>query len=94
MTIRRHIKQGRLKAIKVGRRIRVQREEVERFIRDAEPASGPIVPPLTYPSEEEIARRRRLFADVMRLRDEIGPVGVSVTDLIHEGRAEEDAQYA
>lgn len=31
-TVRRHISQGRLRAVKVGKRVRVRREELERFI--------------------------------------------------------------
>lgn len=49
-------------------------------------------PILTAPvSEEEIARRRALFAKVMALRERIGPIGVRTDELVHMARAEADA---
>jgi hypothetical protein len=65
------------------------REDEQRL----KPENEPLVPLWAIPSDLEIARRRRLFAETMRLCDEIGPIGISVTDLIHEGRAEEEARY-
>lgn len=43
----------------------------------------PDFPPVTA---EEIERRRALFAKTIALRDEIGPIGVPIEDLIHELR--------
>jgi excisionase family DNA binding protein len=33
MTVRRHINQGRLKAIRVGRKVRIRKEDLEEFLR-------------------------------------------------------------
>jgi len=49
------------------------------------------LPPPEYPSEEELARRRQLERDVMRLRQKIGPIGIRADELIHEARGEDDA---
>ncbi|MDP9362970.1 MAG: hypothetical protein M3Q10_01850 [Chloroflexota bacterium] len=48
------------------------------------------LPDLSPPSPEEIERRRKLFNETMALREEIGPVGVRVEDLIHELRGGDD----
>lgn len=40
ITIRRHIKEGELKAVRVGRRVRVKKASVDRFIK-------PVVPKIT-----------------------------------------------
>lgn len=47
------------------------------------PAFSPISP-------EELDQRRRLVADVRALRDEIGPIGLPVDDLVHEARGEDE----
>ncbi|TAK37069.1 MAG: hypothetical protein EPO21_00490 [Chloroflexota bacterium] len=52
-------------------------------------------PKLKLPSTErvspgEIARRRALFSRVMRLREEIGSIGISTDELIHQARTEAD----
>ena len=94
MTVRRHIKQGKLRAVKVGGSIRVRKGEVERFM---EPVSAPvetIIPSPKRASPEEIARRRALFAEVMRLREKIGPIGITTDELIRQARAEEEERYA
>ena len=94
LTIRRHIKQGKLKAIKVGGRIRVKREDLDQFMQSvAAPAKIPL-PPFKRASPEEIARRRKIFAEVMRLREEIGPIGIPADELVREGREEEESSYA
>ena len=47
----------------------------------------PEFPPVT---PEEIERRRALFAKTVALREEIGPIGIPVEDLIHELRGGDD----
>ncbi|MEA2594817.1 MAG: hypothetical protein QOF01_1286 [Thermomicrobiales bacterium] len=46
--------------------------------------------PIEPPTPEEIERRRVLFARVMALRDEIGPIGISTSELIRQVREEAD----
>jgi excisionase family DNA binding protein len=41
MTVRRYIASGKLKAVRVGRNIRIRRDDAERIIEPVEPASGP-----------------------------------------------------
>ena len=47
------------------------------------PEFAPVTP-------EEIERRRALFAKMVALREEIGPIGIPVADLIHELRGGDD----
>lgn len=46
---------------------------------------GPSLPP----PPEEIERRRQVVAKILKLRDEVGPIGISVTELLREVREEE-----
>lgn len=39
---------------------------------------------LRPPSQDEIARRRRVVADILALRDAIGPVDLTVEELLAE----------
>jgi hypothetical protein len=61
-------------------------------MRDDRPAPAELplprvkLPAFEPPTPEEIARRRALFAKVMALRDEIGPIGVLADELVREGR--------
>ena len=49
------------------------------------------LPRFTPITPEEIERRRRLFAKVMTLRDEIGVIGVPADELLRESRVDADA---
>jgi hypothetical protein len=44
------------------------------------------LPGLPPPTPEEIERRRVLVAEARALRDEIGPIGIRIDDIIHELR--------
>ena len=61
-------------------------------MRDDSPASAEAtLPKIKLPefapvTPEEIERRRALFAQIVALREKIGPIGVPVEDLIHELR--------
>jgi hypothetical protein len=48
------------------------------------------IPPFEPPTPEELRRRREVVDRILRLRDEIGPIGISTADLIREVRDEED----
>lgn len=50
-----------------------------------------VLPPDEPITQEEIERRRALFAKVMALRDEIGPIGLRADDLVHLARGDADA---
>lgn len=90
MTVRRHIQRGKLKAVKVGGRIRVRREEVERFMQPVPTRLTITIPPPELPSRAEIARRRALFDEAMRLRQIVGPIGMTSDELVRRGRLEEE----
>lgn len=47
-------------------------------------------PPIPAPTPEEIERRREVVARIIALREKIGPIGISTSDLIREGRDEAD----
>lgn len=51
-----------------------------------ESLSAVVIPDYLPPTPEELARREALFAETTRIRDAIGPLDVSVTDLIREER--------
>ena len=40
------------------------------------------IPEYVPPTTEELARRQELFAEIDRLREAIGPIGMSAVDLI------------
>lgn len=44
------------------------------------------LPPYKPPTPEELIRRQKLGEEILRLREEMGPIGRSVTELIREGR--------
>ncbi|MGH2559191.1 MAG: hypothetical protein ACRDJH_09010 [Thermomicrobiales bacterium] len=50
------------------------------------------LPPLEFPSPQEIHRRRILFERAMVLRAEIGPIGINTDELVHQAREEADAR--
>jgi hypothetical protein len=48
------------------------------------------LPDFSPPTPDEIERRRVLVAQIRALREEIGPIGVPVDELIRQVRAEAD----
>lgn len=80
ITIRRHIKAGKLRAVKVGRKVRVKQEDIEVFLK-----------PIT--TEVELTPRRELFKRVIEHRNQLPPLGISTAELIREARAMEGALY-
>ena len=77
ITVRRHIKAGRLRAVRVGRAVRVRQSEVDAFMR-----------PDAVVTEQELERRRKIVAEMRRRRARMKPLGISTTELIREGRRE------
>lgn len=45
-----------------------------------------VLPPYNPPTPEELERRRALGAEARKLREKIGPLSFSLTDLIREDR--------
>lgn len=91
MTVRRYIRQGRLKAVKVGGRVRVRPEDLELFMKPIDrekQASCIAIPSLVKPTAAELTRRRALAKEVLRLRDEMGPIDITADELVRLGRGE------
>ncbi|MSQ10572.1 MAG: hypothetical protein EXR52_06140 [Dehalococcoidia bacterium] len=46
------------------------------------------IPAYVPPTEEELARRKRVFAKIIAIRDTMEPLGFSAVDLIRADRGE------
>jgi excisionase family DNA binding protein len=78
ITVRRHIKAGRLRAVRVGRAVRVSEAELRRFSGgDAQYAPGP-----GESHQREIGERKPAY------RARTTPLPLSTTELVREGRRE------
>lgn len=88
ITIRRHIKQGRLKALKVGRKVRIKREDLEEFMKPVRPEQPAlrISPSLDPPSEKELERRKALVERILKRWTEMAPSGISAAELVRVGK--------
>jgi excisionase family DNA binding protein len=92
LTVRRHIASGRLRALRVGRRIRVPRECVESaFYPAAKPKSSGAEEP---GRSEELTRRRQIVKEILEARRALGSrPGPTAVELIRMAREEEGASY-
>lgn len=95
ITIRRHIKQGRLKAVKVGRRVRIRRRDLEEFMKPvcSEQPAFKIGLPLRPPSKEDLDRRKTLVQRILKRRAGMAPTEITTAELVKEGRREREARY-
>lgn len=48
------------------------------------------IPDVQDPTVEELARRQRVVAEILALSEEIGSIGISTDELLHESRNEDD----
>jgi excisionase family DNA binding protein len=95
ITVRRHIKSGRLSATHVGRRVRIREEDVESF---ASPTKRPtdMTPEkmreklLAPPSLEEVERRRRWAEEIPALQQ---PIDIKTATLVRVGRRMNEVLY-
>ncbi len=76
ITVRRHIKAGRLRAVRIGRAVRVREADLAVLLRQDHDAS---------PSAEW-ERRRRAAQQLLALRDRTGPIGFSTIELVRASR--------
>jgi len=115
ITVRRHIKAGKLRAVRVGRAVRVRESDVEEFMGEldrnwVEPDVGTkarllkeyyealanvhIELPYDWPpTPEEIERRKKQTEEAFRSRDLRGPIGISTTELVRQGRRALEEKY-
>ena len=96
MTVRRHIKSGRIRSTRVGRSVRVPEDaigqaEARRF-RDmtAEELRAWVLRPRT---QEELAKRRLLFDEATKRRDAAGPIDIPSDVLVRVGRRWQQEVY-
>ena len=50
------------------------------------------IPPIARATPEELARRREVIAEIHRIREEIGPIGMNAVDLIDADFYDLDAE--
>ena len=91
LTVRRHIRKGQLPAVKIGGRVRVRKEDLERFVTPVSVQQKRLIVPPASP--EEIARRKALAGRVDALRAKMKPLGTSTPELVRIAREEEEAKY-
>ena len=91
ITVRRHIKAGRLRAVRVGRAVRVRESDLEAYLRSEEGPGGRS--PYRWPSKRELERRRKLMEEVFARRDARGPIGMSTLELVRQARRDLEERY-
>lgn len=103
ITVRRHIKAGRIRAVRIGRAVRVPGGELQVFA-DAhakgrqtivaesrasyETRSPPKLPYRWPPTAKEKQRLRNIVERMRARRDKMNPLGMTTTELIRQGREE------
>jgi excisionase family DNA binding protein len=86
ITVRRYIKAGALRAVRVGRNLRVREEDLERFVQ---PTSTSFRLPYRWPpTPEDIARRTEIIERMLAIRTRMKPLGMTTAELVREGRDE------
>lgn len=85
-TVRRYIKQGSLRAAKVGGRIRVRRADLDLFVNRA---AGPALPAVRGDFEMPIPQElgdtgMLLLEELTKLREEIGYIAMYLSELVRQ----------
>jgi excisionase family DNA binding protein len=98
MTVRRHIKSGRLRAIRAGHRIRVPEEEVEEFVKPMKSQADMSPEELKAwlvreRTPEEMRRIRAAFEEMPKLRAMSKPLGMSTATLVRVSRRMNEVGY-
>jgi excisionase family DNA binding protein len=95
MTVRRHIKSGRLHGVRAGRRIRVPEEELANFLKP-EKSQSPMSPEelktwlLRELTPEEREQRRKWVAGIEGLQR---PIDINSATLVRVSRREDEVLY-
>lgn len=85
ITIRRHIKAGKLRAVRIGRAVRVRESDILALVT---------VTPYDWPPKgTEQARLERIVKETLEERDRLPPLGMTTVDLLREAREETDEPY-
>jgi excisionase family DNA binding protein len=95
-TIWRWIKADILPAYRVGpRKIRIKKEELLSIITPARTKEVSMEnPPLPPPTEEELARRKTLVAQILAKSKDRSIAPLTTADLVRQARAKERRSYA
>lgn len=98
MTVRRHIKSGRLRAVRAGRRIRIPEEEVDIFVKPGRPHAEMSREELRAwilreRTPEELNRMREAFDEMKRLRAKSKPLGMNTATLVRASRRMNEVAY-
>jgi excisionase family DNA binding protein len=101
VTVRRHIKAGRIRAIRIGRAVRVPAAELRKFGGARGQPSRIREEVATYqmrgkrtlqrrsqPTEAELERRRKAVDALLAFRASLPPLGISTDELLKESRRE------
>jgi len=104
ITVRRHIKAGLIRAVRIGRAVRVPEEELARFIVKGDsrtnvaevrarygvksPARVEFERRLRGRSSKERAEIREAFERLRELRDSMEPMDVSTAELVRQAKQE------
>ncbi len=89
ITVRRHIRSGKLRAVKIGGRVRVRKDDADAFVQPVQ-AQWHLQLDTPKPTPEVLARRRELAARADALRSSMKPLDISVVDIIRQARDEEE----
>lgn len=85
ITVRRHIRSGKLRAVKIGGRVRVRREDAEGLAQPAGATAAGAAAVLA-PAPEVLERRRALLARAEAIRSAMQPLDTSVVEIIRQIR--------
>jgi excisionase family DNA binding protein len=93
MTVRRYIRSGRLPAVRVGRQIRIQKDDAEALTTPIAPAANSSLSgryAFHPPSVAEISRRRALLETILARREQRRITPLTSADLVHFAREQND----
>lgn len=91
VTVKRYLKQGRLRAYRVGpRAIRIRRDDVEYLPQPSRPAASAVSAtrglPLEPPSEDELTRRKAIVEEILARRQARNIAPMTTAELVRLNR--------
>ena len=92
ITVRRHIKAGRLRAVRFGRAVRIRESDLDAYVAPEGTPSAEL-PYRWPPTPEEIARRTKLMKEAFARRDARPLLGITTTELVRQARGARDWMY-
>src|SRR5207245_1407268 len=98
-TVWRWIEARKLPAVRLGpRSIRIRKHDLDSMVQPARSTTEEATMAnesqlFARPSEQELARRKALFAEIVQLRDRAVISPLTTADLVHEAREQEAEAY-